>query len=123
LIEENNIEFNNTIDDKWEEVREIVLKRDNYICQLSIRLTDIEWNYIQEFHLEEFKMFSKILDCAHMYPKGSNPEIKYNPDYVVTLCRYFHSLLEQFKNPVTRKGINREQRLLWFKRMKVKKIT
>ncbi|GAF79336.1 unnamed protein product, partial [marine sediment metagenome] len=46
---------------------------------------------------------------------SQRPDLIYDIDNIVLVSRYFHSLLDTFCHPVTRKKITKEERLEWLK--------
>lgn len=107
----------NKIDKKWEKLRE---EFDYSTCQLWRVLTKEEKNYILDNYKEELYMLSNK-DAAHIKGRGSSIELKYDKDNVVIICRYFHTLLDTYRDPVTKKEITDEQRGFWFERIKAYK--
>ena len=104
-------------DEHWEAVRDIVFKRDNYQCRIWCILNTEEKQYILTHYKADFQMLQE-LDPAHELGRNASPENKYNVDMIYTVCRYFHSLLDTYKDPVYRTQMNREQRNVWFERIK-----
>lgn len=98
-------------DQQWVEVRAFVRQRDQ-VCRLWLILTAKERVYVLQKHHADYRMLS-MLDPAHIKAKGSHPELYYEPDNIVLIRRYFHTLLDTFKCPVTQKPINQEYREKW----------
>lgn len=94
--------------DKWE----------NY-CQLWAVLSEQERNYIKENYKDDLWL-AKNLDVCHIREKDIRPDLKYDPDNGVIIGRYFHSLLDSYRHPVTRKSITKEERYDWLMRAKAK---
>ena len=101
------------VDEKWEEVKKKVWERDNGKCQLWEVLTIEQRDYVKQHYYSDHKFLSKDLDCAHIKPRGSHPDLIYDVDNIVLISRYFHSLLDQFYDPVTREPIDREAKTKW----------
>lgn len=118
--QENEIQEKET-ENAWAVCKEQVFIRDNNKCQIWNILTSEEKKYILNNYMDDYKYLSKSLDPAHIKPKGSHPELKNNEDNIVTVCRYFHSLLDTFKHPVTKVNINSEERENWLESAKNKK--
>jgi hypothetical protein len=101
----------NNEDEQWVKVRAFVRKRDK-VCRLWLILTAKEQVHIlQKFHAD-YKMLS-MLDVAHIKAKGSHPNLYYDPNNMVLIRRYFHTLLDTFKCPVTQNAITQEYREKW----------
>lgn len=94
--------------DKWE----------NY-CQLWAILSEQQRNYIKE-HYQNDLWLNKNLDVAHIKAKDITPELKYSTMNGVIIGRYFHQLLDGFRDPVTREVITKEQREGWLLSAKFK---
>ena len=86
------------IDDRWERVREIVLKRDSYECCLMNLV-----NYYDDYLLmvKNGGSYIKIIDVAHVLSRSTYPKLKYEPDNLVCLNRYSHSLMDTSCDPIT----------------------
>jgi hypothetical protein len=126
----NNKNSEVKVDDAYEEFRKQVWIDDtgsfdgkvrrkdwkNY-CKLWNILTQeqkvfIIKNYAQEIWLNE------NLDVAHIKPKGSYPELKYDPLNGVVLGRYFHNLLDNYIHPITKQSISIEERIIILTKIK-----
>lgn len=108
-------DFNKAIektDERWEKVKESVFKRDNNTCQIWKIMTKEERLYVLNNFIEDYRHL-KDLDPAHIEPVGSNIKRKYDIDNIVTVRRYFHSLLDSLKCPVTKQNITKEKRKEW----------
>lgn len=89
---------------------------ENY-CQIWAILSEQERNYVKE-HYKDDLWLNINLDVAHIREKDIRPDLKYDPDNGVVIGRYFHSLIDQFRHPVTRKAITKEERYDWLMRAK-----
>lgn len=107
------------VDIEWEEVKKEVLHRDNNECQVWKILTASEKHFVLTNFLDDYTLHCE-LDIAHIEGKGAHTDKKYNVDNLVCISRYFHSLLDSFKDPITRKNINEKQRKHWFYKIKRK---
>lgn len=100
-------------DKKWAAVQKYVHARDNGKCRLVSLLTREEFhtlcNYSGGLH--------KVLDCAHIKSRGSHPELKYDPDNVVLLNRFSHSMLDSGRHPLTGRACYPEEREYWWMRI------
>lgn len=97
-----------------------IYKRKNWkeCCKLWQYISKEEKEFLEINYKEELDIFGRYLDVAHIKPKGSHPELKYDPKNGVIVCRYFHRLLDDLKDPITRESISNEERLDWFKKIK-----
>ena len=105
------------IDPKWEKVRKIVLQRDQGKCRLWEILTDQERSYVMT-HFAPSLLMLRDIDCAHEQGRNAAPEHKYNPDMIFSLCRYFHTLMDTYKDPVTREPMSALCRQQWWDRIR-----
>lgn len=105
-------------DPEWEETRRIVFERDGGKCQLLKFLIDCgQYDTARELR-ESANSFVKITDPAHIYPRSTCPQLKYDLDNVVCLNRFSHSMLDTYRDPINGKDIiDIEQRLLYFQLM------
>jgi len=101
------------IDEKWENVKEIVNKRDKKKCRLYITLTDKEKELVDK----ELRGRFKTIDRAHVFNRTCYPHMKYNTANVMCLYRLFHSRIDNYKNPVSDESITNEERIEWWKRI------
>lgn len=109
-------ELNKSFDEdgRWVDVVEKVVERDK-TCRIFYLLTEQEKFYILNHYIDDWHLLSRILDPAHIIPKGQNPSLKYDENNIILVCRYFHSLLDNLKHPVYKTSITSEERLLWMK--------
>lgn len=106
------------IDLNWIETRNGVFERDKGKCQLIAVLEDLGMYELVTELRESAKGFIKIIDPAHIYPKGSYPELKYDPDNVICLNRFSHSNLDTLRDPIDGKeAITIIERLKFFEQM------
>lgn len=101
-----------TIDEKWENCKKIVDKRDNRQCRLFPLLT------IEERKLVEKQLhgYNKVLDRAHVF-RRTIKHMKYMTDNVYTLYRLFHNRLDQYLDPIYGTPISVEESIKWWKRI------
>jgi hypothetical protein len=99
-------------DKEWKEALDIVHKRDK-TCTIWKILTIKEREYIINNHFEDYRWLSKTLDGAHIFGRN-NVKLKYNADNVLLINRYFHRLLTDHKDPVTQKGLSKEEVISWY---------
>lgn len=81
---------------KWEHLRYDILNRDRNECR-----------YMQILSYDEYMelkikggSFTKQIDIAHVLSRGAYPQLKYEPENLVALNRYSHSMLDQNKHPI-----------------------
>ena len=103
-------------DIKWEETKS---KINLTKCMLWECLNSKEKQHVLDNYKEDFMMLS-VIDPAHILGKGSNIEKKYDPDNIVPICRYFHTLLTGLKDPITRKQLSQSEIDIWYSRVKQK---
>jgi hypothetical protein len=122
------------IDQKWEDLLKKLWERDadvytkgncirgdwqNY-CRFWKCLTKDEKSYVMEEHSIDFWL-NKNLDGAHIISRSEDVSLKYDLDNVVLIGRLWHSLLDQYKDPLTRESINKDERMSWMLRIKENK--
>lgn len=100
-------------DELWEEVRSFVFQRDHYTCRLSRTLSAVETNELQRLAGH----FYETLDPAHVFSRSAFPKLKYDPDNIVLLNRYSHSMLDTHKHPITGETLTVEQLKAWWIRI------
>lgn len=98
-------------DTQWEETVAEVKKRDNNICQLLDKLPKAETLVLKA----NSNGLHNIIDPAHILNKAVYVEVYYDPDAIVLLNRYSHSMLDQSKNPITGEDITQRQIWFWWK--------
>ena len=108
-------------DPKTDKLRQEVFKRDGSRCRLGTILTQKERNTILDLGFSNDWALKSGLVLAHIEGRGRRPDLKYDPDNCLTLCDYFHTLLDEWKDPITRKPISEEERKEWFERIKKSK--
>lgn len=99
-------------DKKWQDVKKEVTARDTS-CRLLKIVTP------QEMLLLRMRAGALItkLDPAHYLSVASRPELCYDPNNICLLNHYSHSLLDDFKNPITGVPINEVEVKYWWKRI------
>ena len=102
--------FSDVVDVRWEGVRQLVLNRDDYECRL-MNIIDYD-DYITL--KTKGGLYTKTLDIAHVLSRGTYPQLKYEPDNLVALNRYSHSMIDGSRHPVSGEPISHERTLeLW----------
>jgi flagella basal body P-ring formation protein FlgA len=102
------------IDNRWNNLKKELIKRDNNKCRLIDILSDKEYQELKENDLCKFR---KILDMAHIISRSNNIKLKYNIDNVILLNRYSHSCLDKFCNPINGKQITKDEYETWWIRI------
>lgn len=102
---------------KWQEVRKKLFERDKS-CRVWMCLSQLEKSIILATFLDQLSMFKDIDDAAHIKARSTHPELYYELDNLVRINRYFHTLLDTHRHPVTQLPITAEEREYWFKRIK-----
>jgi|LSQA01.1.fsa_nt_gi hypothetical protein len=100
-------------DEKWQEVKEKVLKRDNGSDRFFKVITAKEYcmfRYLSKHYL------SKITP-AHVIPVSTHPSLMYNENNLITLNITVHSRLDNNIDPITNKSINSQKVKEWWKRL------
>ena len=102
-------------DEQWQGVKALVKNRDKNLCQCCKILTPGEW-YIRNKNNYNKGMLNQ-LDCAHIEPVSVHPDLTYDPDNIVLLCRLCHSSIDNFINPITFEPMNKEEHAEFWKRI------
>jgi hypothetical protein len=105
------------IDEKWEKVKREVYKRDSRACRFFKVLNPCEGQEARSILDSNLWSDFMVLDYAHVFGRGAYPHMKYDVDNVVMMTRYFHLLLDQYKNPFTSKSMGREEHDAWWCRI------
>ena len=97
-------------DDRWNAVKKGLPKE----CELIARLT-LEKRFKEIAVLKENgKQLVYTIDPAHIFSRGSYPELKYDPLNVVSLNRFSHSMLDTYHHPIFGFPINKEEHSIWW---------
>jgi len=104
----------NKTDEQWEQVKKEVVERDMNTCRIYRLLSPIEKREVDS--LLNGNPVLKTLDPAHIFGRGSNPELKYVKENIVSLYRLFHTRLDCYQHPITGKPITKEERIIWFEK-------
>lgn len=86
-------------------------------CRLWKTLTLDERILVRET-FADLLWINRSLDCAHAIPKSVDPTLYYDINNVFLIGRFFHSRLDQYKDPVTAITISKERRAKWFLRIR-----
>jgi hypothetical protein len=98
------------VDEEWNAVKDIVWNRDRGECRLIPKLSADTFILFRE----KAQYLMETIDFAHYLGRGAHILEKYNPDNVVLLNRYSHSMLDQLKSPITGENITSEQWNYWW---------
>jgi hypothetical protein len=99
-------------DELWETVKDFVRKRDKG-CRLIRVLVPFELAQL----VANSSGLHTQLDCAHIRPRSTYPELKYDVNNVVLLNRYSHSCLDMRRDPVSGRKIPQEEVDDWWQRI------
>jgi hypothetical protein len=103
---------NNEFEDKqWIEVCKQVDIRDNNKCRLIKVLSYIE---LQELKTNVQKYMLEQIDHAHIISRGNDSSLIYVVENIICLNRYSHSNLDQYRNPINGKQIDKDEWLNWW---------
>lgn len=109
----NNI---NKEDSKDLVFRKLLLERDKE-CLIWKILTDEEKKYIGDNFKYEYELLSNVLDTVHILSRNERPDLKHDMTNAFIGCRYFHTLLDGYKDLITREDMSKEQRDAWLQRI------
>ena len=82
---------------KWSECKRKVKERDGNVCQICKCLTGKEVKETKK-HCSSY-LFS-VFDPAHIYPVSVYPNMMYDENNVMTLCRNHHTMIDDYRDPV-----------------------
>jgi hypothetical protein len=99
----------------WEKVKKEVDLRDKRQCQLMRCLS------ISEYH--QIKVCGPItIDRCHIFSRSSHPELIYNKNNIISLQRFIHRRMDDFKDPIYGNTIDINLHFYWWWRIKNHKI-
>lgn len=98
----------------WEAARKLVYARDGGACRLMEVLNDSE---LRDLKLRAGRFFLSKIDPAHIFGRGAYPHLYSDPDNVVLLNRYSHSMLDSGKHPIYGDPISVEEKENWWRRI------
>lgn len=94
-------------------LRKEIERRDFHTCRLIPLLNKEE----RDLLFSNCGILYRTLDAAHVFEKSAFPHMRYMKNNVVLLNRFSHNMLDQQKSPLTGKGITREMKDDWWKRI------
>jgi len=97
-------------DPKWCETKKIVDKRDKRTCQFERCLS------AKEFY-QVVSGSPKTLDRAHILAASAHPEHLYNIKNVITLRRFIHQRMDEFRSPLNGQPIELNEHFWWWLRI------
>lgn len=101
-------------DPLWDEVSDIVWKRDKECRLLSKLKIDKFEDYKYFISSNPYSLIQK-LDLAHIISRSASKNLYYDPDNIIILNRVSHSFMDQYCDPITGKSITKDQRENWFR--------
>lgn len=130
---DNEGDFIPVVDEKWEELKRYVWLRDTgyeyngsssgrkdwmNLCVIwKFIFTDEEKKYIIKNHYKDLWL-AETLDIIHIESRSRSSEDKYNPDNILLGNRYFHTLLDNYKNPINKEDMTNDERELWLNKLR-----
>jgi hypothetical protein len=98
-----------------EETKDLVVKRDKYICRLWSILKNRERSIAIENGYDNY--FVKKLTFAHFIPRSINKDLVNSLDNVYQISLLFHNRLDKFQDPLTGEFTDKSVTLNWWKRI------
>lgn len=98
-------------DERWENIKAGLGKS----CRLVSRLYELNMNSALIELNNNAGWLMKTIDGAHYKSRSRYPLLMYYPDNVVPLNRYSHSMLDQYKDPISGEPITKEEHEEWWK--------
>lgn len=103
-------------DKKWKKCKDKVYKRDKGICQICRCLTAYEVNQTKK--LSSLPHLFLQIDPAHILPVSVYPEIMYDENNILSLCRHHHTLIDDYQDVVSGEHIQENKVFYWWWRAK-----
>lgn len=100
-------------DEKWQEVKDIVHKRDKGRCRLMRVISKRDALILKK---NGGRYLSRI-DAAHFLAVSDRPELCYDANNICSLNRYSHECLDSNKDPITGASIDQVEVLDWWVRI------
>lgn len=102
---------------RWTEVKTALFERDSG-CRVWQCLTQNERALVLASFYDQMMMFQGVDDAAHIKPRSTHPELYYDLDNLLRINRYFHTLLDTYRNPISQMPMSKEEHDMWFRRIK-----
>jgi hypothetical protein len=102
-------------DPKWAETKKLVDARDKRQCRLMMCLSITE---SKQLRAES----EKTLDRCHIFAASAHPDLIYNVNNIVTLTRFIHRRMDNFKHPLSGENIPPNENFYWWHRILTKSI-
>lgn len=112
----NKVGHRSSEDEKWQQVKDEVFKRDKGLCRCCITMTPTELAIRNSRNIPSY--FLTNFDAAHYESVGNHVEKTYDINNIFTLCRSCHSALDSYNSPATGKQISKEEHEQWWNRIK-----
>lgn len=113
-LKEKKIQKGSWDDPLWQEVADIVWKRDKSQCRLLSKLKVDNPELYMYFIKNNMKSLYTKLDLAHIVPRSQSKALYYEEENLILLNRVSHSLLDLYHNPITGESINKVQHDEWW---------
>jgi hypothetical protein len=98
--------YQDLIDEKWVNLRNEIIQRANNKCEITPLLTKSELDFVNVNIYYNFE----ILDCIHVIARSQSKKLYYDKQNIIFGKRYYHTLIDNYKNPFTLKDISNEER-------------
>lgn len=102
-------------DEEWQACKKVVRERDKGKCRFKSCLSVTEFYQIKPGTPAN-------LDPAHVIPVSEDSKIMYNPRNVVTLTRFIHRRMDDYKSPLTGEDITKNEHYYWWWRILENKV-
>ena len=106
--------YENKTDNEWEVAKKRVWERDGGKCRLLSILSPEE---VEQAKANTGFFMSQPLDIAHCIRRSQSQKLYYEERNLYLLNRLFHSKLDSYQNPVTGRGMSREDADAWWIRI------
>lgn len=97
-------------DEKWKEVKSTLPK----YCEFYSALEETGRADLVSALRKNAGHLLRQLDGAHVFSRSRYPHMKYDPLNVVSLNRWSHSCLDQYRDPIDGKSIDKETHDAWW---------
>lgn len=97
-------------DAEWESVRKLMFETKGRECWF-IKILSIDQIEILR---KKAGTLIRIIDPAHIFPKDTYPQLKYDIDNIVPINRYSHHCLDFLLHPVTGRAISKKQKNMFW---------